>query len=199
MGPDMWLLRTQRVPELSVDGYVAAENAVAEHGPAGLADPALLADHPLAARLAPAARAVTISAPPGQITVDLATQTVDVFQVTDDSYTYHTLFERVITWRKANAIHRWFVEQVHGGADDGYWCAEVDEPICRRLLDTVTQVLADPLLAPRLLPTQGEFFFGGTDYDVDYLTDLTDTRDGLRAVLATTDFGRDIPLYHCWW
>ena len=43
------------------------------------------------------------------------------------------------------------------------------------LYQRITQVLADPDLAPILLPTQGGFFFGATDYDADYLEDLRET------------------------
>lgn len=42
----MTLYRAARMPGLSLDGYLQAEKAVAEHGPDGLANPALPQVHP---------------------------------------------------------------------------------------------------------------------------------------------------------
>jgi len=74
-------------------------------------------------------------------------------------------------WRKANAIHQWFVENVQEGKDD---CREyyVSEKKLNELLETCHKVKADPTLAPELLPTQGGFFFGSTDYDEYYWDDI---------------------------
>src|SRR5262249_45779294 len=110
--------------------------------------------------------------------------------------------EEVACWRKANAIHRWFVENVQRGEDN---CAEyrVGEEdlrqllsLCRQVLDgselvdgEVTngkrwqngtwvpildkgKVIKDASSAQRLLPTQEGFFFGSTDYDQYYLEDI---------------------------
>lgn len=74
-------------------------------------------------------------------------------------------------WRKANAIHQWFVENVQEGKDD---CREyyVSEDKLKELLDICNQIKANPTLAPELLPTQGGFFFGSTDYDEYYWDDI---------------------------
>ena len=74
-------------------------------------------------------------------------------------------------WRKANAIHQWFVENVQEGKDD---CREyyVSEDKLKELLDICNQIKANPTLAPELLPTRGGFFFGSTDYDEYYWNDI---------------------------
>lgn len=74
-------------------------------------------------------------------------------------------------WRKANAIHQLFVENVQEGKDD---CREyyVSEDKLKELLDICNQIKANPTLAPELLPTQGGFFFGSTDYDEYYWDDI---------------------------
>ena len=79
--------------------------------------------------------------------------------------------ERMGVWRKANAIHQWFVDNVQDGEDD---CREahVEVDQLRKLMDAVNQVLEDRTLAPTLLPTQGGFFFGSLDYDQYYFEDL---------------------------
>ena len=110
-------------------------------------------------------------------------------------------------WRKANAIHRWFVENVQDGEDN---CGEykVERKQLEELLDRVNQVLAkskmvkgkvvngqiikdgkmedileegefieDNILAQKLLPTTSGFFFGGTNYDQYYIDDLKHTKE----------------------
>ena len=72
--------------------------------------------------------------------------------------------EEVGYWRKANAIHQWFVTHCQGGTDD---CRDwyVSRTDLTALLETCTRVLADPTTAAELLPPQSGFFFGSTDID----------------------------------
>ncbi len=60
-------------------------------------------------------------------------------------------------WRKANAIHKWFVDYVQGGNDN---CAEylVTTEQLERLLELVNEVLHDRDKAQKLLPTTTGFF-----------------------------------------
>lgn len=77
-------------------------------------------------------------------------------------------------WRKANAIHRWFVENVQRGVDDcGNYYVEKSQLL--ELLDLCEKVKADNSLADSLLPTASGFFFGGTDYDEWYFEDINNT------------------------
>lgn len=86
-------------------------------------------------------------------------------------------------WRKANAIHRWFVENVQSDNDDcGYYPVSCDE--LANLLVTVKDVLADTSRAEELLPTQEGFFFGSTDYDEWYFKDLEETKEKLEGILS---------------
>jgi hypothetical protein len=87
-------------------------------------------------------------------------------------------------WRKANAIHNWFVENVQEGEDD---CREYYVSIeklkglaalCREVVETKNSAL--------LPPTSG-FFFGSTDVDEWYFKDLASTADGIDALLANPD------------
>jgi len=65
-------------------------------------------------------------------------------------------------WRKANHIHRWFVENVQGGDDD---CEEyhVSEEDIKRLLELCNAVAGNHDLAKELLPCKEGFFFGSSD------------------------------------
>jgi len=121
--------------------------------------------------------------------------------------------EEVGYWRKANAIHNWFVENVQEGDDD---CGDYDvsREQLRELLDLCNKVLKasklikgkvkngatgtkegwkdiiknglvieNPKVAMELLPATSGFFFGGTDYDQYYLKDIKDTKEMLTKVL----------------
>lgn len=81
---------------------------------------------------------------------------------------------RAAYWRKANHIHRWFVDNVQGGEDK---CEphDVDRAQLVELRALCHEVLADRSKAAELLPTQEGFFFGGTEYDDWYFDDLKDT------------------------
>jgi len=81
---------------------------------------------------------------------------------------------RVGYWRKANAIHQWFVDNCQGGEDD---CREayVDREQLEKLRDLCKKVIADPSLADEELPTCEGFFFGSQDYDEWYISDLKET------------------------
>jgi len=100
-------------------------------------------------------------------------------------------------WRKANAIHKWFVDNVQDGKDD---CGEyeVEREQLQQLLDIVTQVLAKHDLAKKLLPTTTGFFFGGTDYDEYYYQDLRETKEGLERCLAQGDDGGTFQYHSSW-
>ena len=90
-------------------------------------------------------------------------------------------------WRKANAIHGWFVENCQDGEDN---CREyeVDREQLETLRDLCKDILEHPM-AERdsdLEPTEG-FFFGCTDKDEWYYEDLKNTVEGLDRVLALPD------------
>lgn len=89
-------------------------------------------------------------------------------------------------WRKANAIHKWFVDNVQNGEDE---CREhfVSREQLQQLLILVLQVLSNRGLATELLPTSAGFFFGPTEYDDWYWQGLENTRDQLTAALKADD------------
>ena len=85
-------------------------------------------------------------------------------------------------WRKANAIHKWFVDNCQDGIDKCQTTFVPDSKL-EELLELVNRVLADPKLASELLPTGSGFFFGGTEYDSWYIQDLEETKNILETVL----------------
>ena len=86
-------------------------------------------------------------------------------------------------WRKSNAIHKWFVDNVQNGEDD---CGdyEVSREQLMELLAVIETVLNDRSQAAELLPPQAGFFFGNTDVDQWYWEDLESTKERLEKLLA---------------
>jgi hypothetical protein len=89
-------------------------------------------------------------------------------------------------WRKANAIHKWFVTNVQDGEDD---CRDyyVSKEKMQDLLMLVDTVLDNHDKADDLLPTGSGFFFGGTDYDEWYFNDLELTKQILKDAMEFID------------
>ena len=112
------------------------------------------------------------------------------------NYVWLDTTQEVGYWRKANAIHNWFVENVQNGEDDcGYYVVTKEElnelkRVCEEVYeslddnDMTTKINEDGFeievynnteLADNLLPTIDGFFFGGTQYDRYYKEDLLNT------------------------
>lgn len=122
-------------------------------------------------------------------------------------------------WRKANQIHRWFVENVQDGQDDckDYYVSD-DQlrellELCKRVKQVAKvkkdkvingynitesgrepiyedgEVITNPEEVHEILPTSSGFFFGSTDYDEYYLQDINSTIEILEKALANTEFG----------
>jgi hypothetical protein len=90
-------------------------------------------------------------------------------------------------WRKANQIHKWFVDNVQNGVDD---CKKYYVPteklielrnICQEILD-IEDKIKRRKRAKELLPTQIGCFFGSTDYDDYYFKNLENTIEQLKDV-----------------
>ena len=93
------------------------------------------------------------------------------------------IIEEAGYWRKANQIHRWFVENVQDGIDN---CGDyyVGSEKLTELLELCKKVEADHSLAEELLPSASGFFFGGTEYDEWYFEDIKNTIAILEEALA---------------
>ena len=100
---------------------------------------------------------------------------------------------KVGQWRKANAIHAWFVDNVQGGEDE---CKlhYVSREQLQELAELVEQVLADLTKADELLPCREGFFFGTYEYNEWYYDYLRDTRDILNQAL--TNVSEDCDFYY---
>lgn len=88
-------------------------------------------------------------------------------------------------WRKANAIHAWFVDNVQGGEDE---CepheVQAEQLIALKMLATTLENATAEECARHLPPRQG-FFFGGYEIDEWYRDDLRYTATRLDYLLKT--------------
>lgn len=100
-------------------------------------------------------------------------------------------------WRKANAIHKWFVDKVQDGEDN---CSEFEVSLdqLQELLEVIDAVLDNPRLAEELLPPQEGFFFGSRDMDDWYWEDLKSTQSKLQE-LFTRDWAHWDFYYRASW
>jgi len=90
---------------------------------------------------------------------------------------------QVAYWRKANQIHKFFVDVCADGKDE---CQDtyVSHENLEDLLNRCKTVLEDHSKAEELLPSRSGFFFGSTDYDEWYYKDLEDTIPVLEKILS---------------
>ena len=141
------------------------------------------------------------------------------------NYEYDSLFKEVYYWRKFNAVHQWFVENVQDFVDDceNYRVTQKDLQLLIETLKDVyislqdkemttkkvqdnsieyeTKIFKDEDLekAKELLPTQEGFFFGGTEYDEYYFEDIKSTLNDLQMIDKSFDFENNYLVYGSSW
>lgn len=105
------------------------------------------------------------------------------------------IIEEAAYWRKFNALHNWFVENCGNGEDD---CKEIyishdDLKNLHEVIKEVSELLEnkdenlDRIL--ELLPPTSGFFFGSTEIDEGYESDVNETLDILNEILKDTSDG----------
>jgi len=94
-----------------------------------------------------------------------------------------SITERVGYWRKANAIHNWFVKNVQDGIDE---CQEsiVTMEQLKQLQNDCLEIMEYKDKASEILPTQKGFFFGNIEYNEYYFQDIEHTLSILDSVIT---------------
>jgi len=90
--------------------------------------------------------------------------------------------EEVGYWRKFNALHNWFVENVQDGVDECQ-TSELNIEQLEELVNILKEIQTNPKNAHKLLPTVSGFFFGGTDYDEYYFESVSETIELLEKLI----------------
>jgi hypothetical protein len=94
-------------------------------------------------------------------------------------------------WRKANAIHNWFVNNVQEGVDNcceyslGYSHLVKLRQLCKEVLDNGEE------FAEKFLPPASGFFFGNADVDEYYWEYVKSTYDLLTELCMDEDIQSD--------
>lgn len=152
-----------------------------------------------------------------------------MFEIGSDKVKWKSIFGEVAYWRKANAIHKWFVNNVQDGNDDcGYYLVtKEDIQKLKEIVDEVVNscnliqgmvfvgssyangervdqyeeglIIEDSTIAEELLPTQEGFFFGGTHYDEWYYRKLVYTQHMCEAILNFFPFDECYLIYRSSW
>jgi hypothetical protein len=107
-----------------------------------------------------------------------------------------TVSGQVMYWRKANAIHKWFVDKVQDGEDN---CQRswVSTKQLKELLEEVTKAIETKDTSS--LEPQSGFFFGSTDIDEYYWEDMKETKEGLTRILNEKDVDKYDYYYQASW
>lgn len=108
-----------------------------------------------------------------------------------------SVVEEVMYWRKFNALHKWFVDNVQEGVDD---CKEsfVDESDLKMLLETLTYVLENKDTAENILPTAQGFYFGNDEMDDNYWNYVKSTIIQLKDLLEEDNKGASFYYRSSW-
>lgn len=98
-------------------------------------------------------------------------------------------------WRKANAIHNWFVEYCGNGEDK---CQEMY--VSMKHLDMLQKecekAIANKEQASAILPTKKGCFFGSLEYDDYYFEDIKYTIELVKRVKSFLKKNKE---YECWY
>lgn len=139
-------------------------------------------------------------------------------QLVDLMNSYSMKPRELAYFRKANAIHKWFVTNVQDGVDD---CAPyiVSLEQLAKLRDVCVTILEAASLSPKdfplkedlhisveavekakeLLPTTPGFFFGTSDYDNWYFRDLAYAVQEFDVILNNPKFTKQTLFYQASW
>lgn len=101
-------------------------------------------------------------------------------------------------FRKFNALHSYIVDNLADGVDE---CQEIEitKDNLYTLLDTLVRVDNNKDLADSELPTADGFFFGNTNYDEWYFSDVKDAIEMCELFLTKIDFDKYKLIYRASW
>ena len=131
-------------------------------------------------------------------------------KVRGDYISWYSIFEDIGYWRKANAIHNFFVQECQNGVDECQLSIVKKTHLkdllkrCKRAMSLKDIYLNDGIIKDgegieTFLPTQGGFFFGGTEFNEWYFNDVEETIDLITKVLKETDFDKQVIFYRASW
>lgn len=93
---------------------------------------------------------------------------------------FYSIFHEVCYWRKFNALHNWFVNNVQNGVDN---CQSYE--LTKKHIESCLDVLriVDKTKDASLLEPKSGFFFGSVNVDEYYFTDVKNSIEKLENLL----------------
>jgi hypothetical protein len=98
--------------------------------------------------------------------------------------------EDIMYWRKVNAVHAWFVENIQDGVDD----CRTTRAITKAELESLKEACEKDTLTPK-----SGFFFGNTVKNEYYYADMKETVENLTQIINETDFDNEHIVYSSSW
>lgn len=178
MGLDMYLKKTKRVDSLSVDDYVKVMEEL----------PWEKKEYDFNAGLKGICPDIE-----GVEKLD-----GEVHVTGGNTFKYLSLTKEIGYWRKANAVHNWFVENCQDGIDDCQ-LSEVSREDLEDLLEKCYNVVHKKSNPEETLPPTAGFFFGSTEVDQYYMDDIKSTISILENAIGKTDWEKEIVFYRASW
>jgi hypothetical protein len=177
MGLDMYFEKSTKVEEWEPKDYIKANNFINEINASNLQfDPKKI-----------------------QLDHDVYPSHLDIkVKMINETQGYFYILKQVGYLRKANQIHNWLVKNIQDGIDQCQSVVFTKTKIIQ-LQTTCHVVLENFLVAPEKLPTKNGFFFGSSEYNFQYLEDVKDAYQICNEILSTTDFEKEIIIYHSSW
>jgi len=106
------------------------------------------------------------------------------------------LQSEVAYWRKFNALHNWFVQNIQNGEDDcGSYIVDIDK--LKELLYKLAKI--NKKNAKKILPTASGFFFGGTEYDEYYFEEIKNLCTTIMALVESINPEEEMLIYRSSW
>jgi hypothetical protein len=190
MGLDMYLYRTKKVDGLTAEDYEKVDNAVSNVNQK---------DFVGIEAVIPADEYKPAFAELDELVKERGKYSKWLSIVDDIGY-----------WRKANAIHNFFVQECQDGIDECQLSMVSKDALedlldrCKRAMKLKKIYLNDGIIKDgqgleTFLPTTSGFFFGGTEFDEWYFQNIAETKKLITKVLKDTDFDKQVILYRSSW
>jgi len=189
MGLDQYLKRGKRIKGFTAKDYERADNAVSD---------------------IPIGEFTTVRKAIKGRSKEAFDELNDAVHIEGKYSNWYSIFEEVGYWRKANAIHNFFVQECQDGIDECQVSMVSKEALedlldrCKRAMKLKKVYLNDGIIKDgegieTFLPTRSGFFFGGTEFDEWYFQDIAETKKLITKVLKDTDFDTQVILYRSSW
>lgn len=108
----------------------------------------------------------------------------------------YSIFHEAAYWRKFNALHGWFVDNVQDGVDECQMTELCEADLLLLLADITAAIDTQD---PDIVPPVGGFFFGTTEVDQYYWEQMNEAKDTITELLEKTNWDKERLFYRSSW